>query len=203
MIFKYCDQSLQDRVKNIQYWTNPDQFNDTSDNGLPNISNWISDYIQKGADKYSEQGVNDYYKFYTVATDPNWKGVLALKVDISLTNFPKELQGLLAGINLDEFNAHHFGIDLSVVENNDGTISMQPTSSLFGLIDYEDDTFQMFDSNIDTYKAKATINTSVDYVYNVLLLKVLFNNSKITNFNSYIATNYLVKQYNTKLEITY
>lgn len=187
LIFKYCDQSLQDRIKNIQYWTNPDQFNDTSNNGLSNISNWISDYIQKGIEKYTQQNDTDYYKFYKVATDPNWKGVLALKVDISLTSFPSELQGLLAGIELNEFNAHHFGVDLSIVENNDGTIEMKPTSSLFGLIDYEDQIYEQFNSNINTYKAEAPINTSVDYVYNVLLLKVLFTNSKITNFNSYIA----------------
>ncbi|MHA7056092.1 hypothetical protein ACWGOQ_0002660 [Aquimarina sp. M1] len=186
VIFKYCDQTLQERVQNIQFWTNPEAFNDTTNNGLPNLSNWINDYIQKGIDKYKE-GDNDYYKFYTVATDPNWKGVIALKVDISLTNFPPELQGLLAGINLDEFNAHHFGIDLSVVKNTAGSIEMEPTSSLFALIDYEDDTYQQYDSNITEYMAKAPINTSVDYVYNVLLLKVLFTNSKIINFNSYIA----------------
>lgn len=186
IIFKYCDQTLQERVQNIQFWTNPEAFNDTTNNGLPNISNWISDYIQKGIDKYTA-GDTDYYKFNTVATDPNWKGVIALKVDISLTNFPPELQGLLAGINLDKFNAHHFGIDLSVVKNNAGVIKMEPTSSLFALIDYEDEIYQQYNSDITEYKAKAPINTSVDYVYNVLLLKVLFENSKITNFNSYIA----------------
>ena len=188
VIFKYCDQSLQDRVKNIQFWTNPQDFNDISDNGLPNLSNWISDYIQKGIDKYDNgNGDPDYYKFNAIATDPNWKGVIALKVDIKLTTFPPELQGLLAGIDLSEFNAHHFGIDLSVVKNDAGTLSMQPTSSLFALIDYEDDIFQQYESNINRYKTNAPINTSVDYVYSVLLLKVLFINSKITNFNSYIA----------------
>jgi len=186
VIFKYCNESLQDRVKNIQFWTNPEDFNDTNNNGLPNLSNWISDYIEKGITKFNN-GDDDYLKFNTVATDRNWKGVIALKVDISLTTFPPELQGLLAGIDVDEFNAHHFGIDLSVVKNETGSLKMQPTSSLFALIDYEDDTFQQYDSNIGEYKSSAPINTSVDYVYNVLLLKVLFSNSKITNFNSYIA----------------
>ncbi len=187
IIFKYCDQTLQERVQNIQFWTQPEAFNDTANNGLANLSGWISDYIQKGIDKYKKQGDPDYYKFYTVATDPSWKGVIALKVDISLTNFPAELQGLLAGIDLDTFNAHHFGIDLSVVENNECILTMKPTSSLFALIDYEDTVYQQYHSDINEYKAKAPINTSVDYVYTVLLLKVLFTNSKITNFNSYIA----------------
>jgi len=187
IIFKFCNESLQQRVQNIQYWTNPEDFNDNSQNGLPNISMWLNDYIQKGIDKYRNQHDNDYYKFCQVATDPDWKGVLSLKVDISIDNFPPELQGLLAGIDTDGLNAHHFGIDLSVVHNEGGTLSMKPTSSLFGLIDYEDPVFGIYNSNIDTYKAEAPINSSVDYVYNVLMLKVLFQNSKILNFNSYIA----------------
>lgn len=187
LIFKYCDQSLQDRVKNIQYWTDPENFNDTRSNGLPNISNWISDYLEKGIDKYTKQNDPDYYKFYKLATDPNWRGVLALKVDISSNTFPKELQGLLVGIELNRFNAHHFGIDLSVVEANGNTISMRPTSSLFGLIDYQDQVYERFDGNIETYQKEAPINGTVDYVYDVLLLKVLFSNSRITNFNSFLA----------------
>ncbi|MDI1255426.1 MAG: hypothetical protein PSV16_04935 [Flavobacterium sp.] len=186
VIFKYCGQSLQDRVKNVQFWTNPEDFNDTANNGLPNLSGWISNYIQRGIDKFNA-GDTDYAKFYNIATNPDWKGVIALKVDISLTTFPAELQGLLAGIDLSEFNAHHFGIDLSVVNNDGGTLSMAATSSLFALIDYEDTLFQQFNSDIELYKSSAPINTSVDYLYNVLLLKVLFVNSKIASFNSYIA----------------
>jgi len=187
LIFKFCSQPLKERVQNIQYWTSPEDFNDTAENGLPNLSMWLNEYIQQGIDKYNNLHDPDFYKFYQVATDPDWKGVISLKVDISTDSFPPELQGLLAGIDMAKFNAHHFGIDLSVVHFDNGALSMKPTSSLFGLIDYEDPEFQIYNSNIETYKAEAPINTSVDYVYNVLLLKVLFQNSRILNFNSYIA----------------
>lgn len=187
LIFKFCSSTLEERVQNIQYWTSPDEFNDTANNGLPNLAMWLDNYIQAGKDKYVIGKDRDYQKFYEVATNPHWRGVIALKVDIPLTNFPAELQGLLAGIDLDEFNAHHFGVDLSVVTNQQGALTMQPTSSLFGLIDYEDVVFEAYDSDIEKYKAEAPINTSLDYAYSVLLLKILFFNSKIQGFHSYLA----------------
>ncbi|HAS39092.1 MAG TPA: hypothetical protein DCS93_01370 [Microscillaceae bacterium] len=187
IIFKYCSGTLEDRVQNIQYWTSPDEFNDTSNNGVPNLAMWLDEYIQEGKAKYATDKDADYQKFYEAVTNPHWRGMIALKVDIPLTSFPAELQGLLAGIDLDEFNAHHFGIDLSIVTNQAGNLALQPTSSLFGLIDYEDVVFEAYNSDIEKYQAESPINTSVDYLYKVLLLKVLFFNSRIQNFNSYLA----------------
>ena len=97
------------------------------------------------------------------------------------------LQGLLAGIDLSRFYAHHFGIDISIVNNDGGTVGMQPTSSLFGLIDYEDQTFVALGADPVKYQQQAPINGSVDYDFTVLKLKVVFINSKIYNFNSYLA----------------
>lgn len=187
LIFKYCDGSLIDRVRNIQYWTSPEEFNDTSCNGLPNLSSWLSGYIEEGISKYEEQGDNDFYKFWNIATNPNWKGIIALKVNISLTTFPAELQGLLAGIDLENFYAHHFGIDASVVKAPKNAVEMSPSSSMFALINYEDTVFKQYGTRVDTYKENAPINTYVDYDFRVLLLKIVFSNSKIVNFNSYIA----------------
>lgn len=187
IIFKFCHGALIDRVQNIQSWNSPDDFNDTTNNGLPNLSMWLEDYIQKGMDKFTVQGDKDYLKFYDIATNSNWQGIIALGVDISVQDFPPELQGLLAGIDLSRFYAHHFGVDISIVNNDSGTVAMQPTSSLFGLIDYEDQTFESLGSNPTTYQEQAPINTSVDYDFTVLKLKVVFENSKIYNYNSYLA----------------
>ncbi len=187
IIFKFCHGALIDRVQNIQNWNSPDDFNDTTENGLPNLSMWLQDYIQKGMDKYTVQGDKDYLKFYDIATNSNWQGIIALGVDISVQDFPPELQGLLAGIDLSRFYAHHFGVDISIVNNESGTVAMKPTSSLFGLIDYEDQTFESLGSNPTTYQQQAPINTSVDYDFTVLKLKVVFVNSKIYNYNSYLA----------------
>lgn len=187
IIFKFCTGKLLDKVQNIQGWISPDTFNDTSNNGLPNLSMWLQQYIQSGIDKYKVQGDNDYLNFYNIATNPEWQGVLSLGVDISVQDFPKELQGLLAGIDLDNFYAHHFGIDISIVNNSKGVVAMQPTSSMFALIDYEDPVFEGMGSNPVVYKNKAPINGAVDYDFVVLQLKIVFINSKIYNYNSYLA----------------
>ncbi|WP_166923161.1 hypothetical protein [Flavobacterium poyangense] len=187
LIFKFCTGKLTDKVQNIQGWNSPDTFNDTSSNGLPNLSMWLQQYIQSGIDKYTIQHDNDYLNFYNIATNPNWQGVIALGVDISVQDFPKELQGLLAGIDLDNFYAHHFGIDISIVNNDKGTVAMKPTSSMFALIDYEDPTFEGMGSDPIEYKNSAPINGSVDYDFVVLQLKIVFTNSKIYNYNSYLA----------------
>ncbi|GAA6767957.1 hypothetical protein AAFH68_39090 [Flavobacterium sp. CGRL1] len=187
IIFKFCTGKLLDKVQNIQGWNSPDVFNDTSNNGLPNLSMWLQQYIQSGIDKYKVQADNDYLNFYNIATNPDWQGVISLGVDISVQDFPKELQGLLAGIDLDNFYAHHFGIDISIVNNSQGVVSMQPTSSMFALIDYENPVFEGMDSNPVVYKNTAPINGAVDYDFVVLQLKIVFINSKIYNYNSYLA----------------
>lgn len=187
LIFKYCEQTLLERVRDIRLWTNPEEFNDASLNGLANLSDWLSDYIEDGIGKYEQQHDADFYKFYRIATDPSWKGVIALKVNISLTTFPEELRGLLAGIDLDGFHAHHFGIEASTVKLDGNGAGMSPNSSMFGLINYEDTIFRQYGSDVDAYKAGVIINTAVDYEFRVLLLKVVFANSRITAFNSYIA----------------
>lgn len=186
LIFKYCNRALSECVRNIQFWTLPEIFNNTDSNGLANLSDWLTEYIEDGIHKF-ESGDADYYKFWNIATDPAWKGVIVLKVNISLTTFPAELQGLLAGINLNEFYAHHFGIDASTMKQEGGNIAMSLNSSMFALIDYEDDTFRMLGGDIEKYKAEVTINTDVDYEFKVLLLKIMFANSSITDYHSYIA----------------
>lgn len=187
IIFKFRSGTLLDNVQNPQLWTMPEEFNNTADNGIPNLGMWLQQYIQDGIDQYVINHDEDYYKFYSIATDPMWQGVISLGVDIDLQEFPPDLQGLLAGIDLARFKAHHFGIDMNVVQNDGGVLSMLPTSSLFGLIDYKDAVFAALGSNVTVYEQHVAINQSVEYSFVVLLLKIAFTNSKIRNFNSYIA----------------
>lgn len=187
LIFKFRNGALTDHISNPQGWTMADQFNMTDNNGLELLSTWIQQYVQTGIDNYLVNKDNDYYKFYTAATDPQWQGILALAIKVDVQHFPSALQGLLAGIDLQRFNAHHFGIDMSVVHNDNGALSMLPVSALFGLIDYEDQVFLSLGQSVERYKKEAVINTDVDYDFKVLNLKVLFNNAKVVNFNSNIA----------------
>jgi hypothetical protein len=188
IIFKFIKNvALTDLVKTPQQWTLPDSLNYTEGQGMQMLTQWLTGYVKQGCDRYTVNGDDDYQKFYSIATDPNWQGVIGLNVNIELSEFPEQLQGLLAGIDLNRFTAHHFGIDINNVQLNNGTLAMQPNSSLFGLIDYEDVLFEQYDYSITTYQQKAPINTSSDYVFRVLSLKVLFENSAIANFSSYLA----------------
>lgn len=188
LIFKFCKGTLQDLVKNTKHWTNPSSFNITDNGGLTSISSWLSSYVEKGVEQYTTNNDQDFYKFYQVATDPNWNGILALSTDISLEDFPEQLQGLLGGINTDKFRSHHFGIDVNHVtpDGDSNTLSMSPESSLFGLINYVDPLFEKSHEDLSVYRENVSLDSSKDYEFKVLLLKVLFENSKIKAFNSYI-----------------
>ncbi|OQP40749.1 hypothetical protein A4H97_14105 [Niastella yeongjuensis] len=187
IILKFCKGTLSDRLQNPELWTDPKSFNDTENSTLAAVSTWLNEYVQTGIRKATVDNDADYKKFYEVVTSDSWRGVLSLGVDIGLNDFPAGLQGLLAGIDLSRFKAHHFGIDMSMVVNDNGLLSMKPTSALFGLIDYEDSVFESMGSSVSQYREQVIIDTTDDYNFTVLNLKVLFNNSTIVNYNSYIA----------------
>ncbi|WP_259065283.1 hypothetical protein HDF24_01170 [Mucilaginibacter sp. X4EP1] len=192
LIFKFCKGTLYDRVQNPVLWTNPEDFNETSQDGLNTISDWLTAYIKDGIDK--GKGANptdpDFANFASIVTDPDWNGILALKTDIGLKNFPAELQGLLAGIDLSMFNAHHFGINANQIKtatvNGKTVVSMDDKSSMFGLIYYVDPAFAPYTNDIDSYKQTLTFNPASAYDFKTLMLKVLFENSKIKSFKSFI-----------------
>lgn len=185
MIFKFCTGTLMDRIKDSSTWTTPEVFNSTTNNNLQLLQQWATDYCTAALNKY-QAGDTNYYQFATIIQDPNWNGILLLKCDIRVSDFPPELQGLLAGIDLSRFYGHHFGINVNHISlDNDGKLTMSPVSSLFGLIDYTDPVFDQNNDNVATY-LKNVSNPPGNYNYKVLSLKVLFANSAIQNFNSFV-----------------
>lgn len=177
LIFKFCSGALIDRVAQSSLWTAASDFNDTtsSPGSLNTLSSWISKYIHDGVDQYTQNGDTNFANFYDIVTSPTWNGVLALNVDIDVQEFPSQLQGLLGGIDMSLFRAHHFGVNINMVTNAGDVLSMEPKSSLFGLINY-----------IDPYYPNEPADTTDDFAFKVLFLKVLFENSCIDNFQSKI-----------------
>lgn len=173
LIFKFCSGALIDRMGQSSLWTDPQHFNDPGN--LNNLSSWISNYINDGVNQYKQNGDSNFANFYDIVTSPTWNGVLALNVDIDVQEFPLQLQGLLGGIDLSLFRAHHFGININMVTSTSGVLAMEPQSSLFGLINY-----------IDQYYPNEPADTTDDFAFKVLFLKVLFENSCINNFQSKI-----------------
>nr|WP_314497521.1 hypothetical protein [uncultured Chryseobacterium sp.] len=198
LIFKFCKGSIIDRVKNPKEWTQANAFNiDKSNtdsaaayNQLVAVSSWLQTYLETAEDSYKAaladpaSGQLEYYqKFHTIINDPNWNGVLALKATIDLQEFPQQLKGLISGINLKNFYAHHFGIEVNRVDAS-GVITMDPVSSLFGLINYVDPAYaQQISQGLNPNKPVQPA-TGVNYDFKVLFLQILFENTAIKDFAS-------------------
>jgi len=185
LICKFCDGSLIDRIKNPRKWTNPCAFNSREPGSLDAVSQWLQDYIAE-AELNASQGSDAMYfqHFLDIAKSPAWQGILALRVTVNLEQFPQELQGLLAGIDLSKFFAHHLGMELAYIKASDGVLKPEGNSSLFGLIYYVDPAFQSQIASEGSPDLPVPAPPNVDYNFKVLTLKVLFENSEIKNFAS-------------------
>ena len=164
LIFKFYNSSIESLAVNTQMWTNGSAFNVNSSD----VSSWLSGYIQDAKDAVTG-GNTRFQSFVDLVSDPSWNGVLGLNVYIPPGDLPSEVQGLLGGIDLSKFSAHHFGIETNSVGPNFSLIK----SSLFALINY--------DNSGDTGAPP-----SGDYAFKVLTLQVVFSNSEITDFSSEI-----------------
>ena len=170
MIFKFCQGSLMDHAKAPATWTDASLFNQTKNQGIQALSVWLVQYLQDGVNNY-EQGDQDFAQFAGLVNDPNWRGILGLNLDISIQNFPQQLQGLLAGINFSTFRAHHFGIQVNRPKIKGSQIQLEDNSAMFALINY----------NASTHWNQARASNSA-FGFRVLKLKVVFQNSRIQNF---------------------
>lgn len=195
VIFKFAEGSIEERVKDTQSWANASVFNTKP----TLVSKWISSYIE--TTKLNAQTDDRYDNFLQIVQNPRWNGILVLKVDIGVENFPDDLKGLLAGINKDEFYAHHFGLEINFIAPDiDGKLTL-PKSSMFALINYVDKDYRA-QNDITAYKASnplmfslqespSPINGAQDttqelYDFKVLTLQVVFQNSEIKDFSSKI-----------------
>ncbi|TDQ29961.1 hypothetical protein [Tenacibaculum caenipelagi] len=197
VIFKFCKGTLLERVKDPKTWTQPNTFNTEGVDDPANayqqliaISSWIQSYIED-AEKAYQYGLEHpesnqailYEKFHNIINNKEWNGILVLKADIDLQEFPQQLKGLISGINLTRFNAHHFGIEVNKV-NADGEIQMEKNSSLFGLINYLDTAYQQqLLQGLNINKPVPPL-AGATYDFKVLQLQVLFENTAIKFFQS-------------------
>jgi hypothetical protein len=194
MILKFCSGSLQDRVTNPNRWTSASEFSlaagssgSGDDVAYAGLSQWLQAYIANGISEASGPSAAFYKNFTQIVTDPDWNGVIVLQADLSPQDLPLEIAGLAAGIDFSRFNAHHFGFTVSRVlpyPSQNPPLQMDGPSSFFGLIDYQDPTYQMnLANNIDP-NTPIPVAASGDLQFTVLLLQVLFENAKIANFKS-------------------
>jgi len=188
LIFKFIKGKLSEHIKNPSNWTSAPQFNATESQGLAFLSQWLQDYIDQArvtAEFERQHGSKESYfqNFLDIVDSDTWNGILGLKVHIDLGEFPPELQGLLAGIDLTRFYAHHFGVEVNFVQAQGGSVAISGNSSLFGLIYYTDAAYEnqlALGGNPD----RPVAASPGDYDFKVLTLKVLLENSAVKTFES-------------------
>jgi len=147
---------------------------------LPVLSAWLQDYFE-AARVHPEPKY--FRKFNEIAKNPNWTGVLILRAPITV---PKQLAGIVAGVrDRNAFAAHHFGIEITQVMNKPGQpIDLDGSSSMFGLIYYQDPAF-VTPANPEAKPQPIPPPAGVEYEFRLLTLKVLFENTSITEFHSW------------------
>ncbi|MDB4921801.1 hypothetical protein [Mucilaginibacter sp.] len=188
LIFKFCEGTLEERVRNPQKWTQAKDFNasqetpDAAQLELTAVSQWIQDYIADAKSQLNVHKDTFFQNFVNIVTDPTWNGVLALKTDINLKTFPSELQGLIGGIDISRFNAHHFGTRVNPLSA--ATVDISSTSSMFGLINYFDRAYEAQLNQGGDPNTPVQAPTGVDYDFKVLKLQVLFENAAVKDFSS-------------------
>jgi len=180
-------------VSSVDAWTQKDDFSspDTSADGSTNngagdqsqqvvLSQWLQSYFLSA----SQQDDPSFDTFNQIATDPNWTGILILRMDIA--QLPDNLTGLLSGVAYpDDFYAHHLGIEISQIANEPDAeeVELSTSSSMFGLIYYQDPAFTPPISGEPPGPIQPT--AGVAYDFRLLMLKVLFQNTSVTQFESY------------------
>lgn len=189
LIFKFGRGAIKDLVTDPKSWTSANIFNEDPDRMSLFLQNYITDAETSAEDNYR------FKKFVNLVSNPAWEGILALRVTVGINNFPDDLKGLLAGIDLDLFAAHHFGIESSFVQSDNGL--KQDKSSLFGLISYLDKDYPARQSTAAVQSQKrmgvhaVPMVEAIDpgtelYDFKVLQLEVVFENSDLLDFTSRI-----------------
>ncbi len=193
MIVKSGPGALIDLVAKTGAWTDPLDFAAPTIQGpdsvltpadpsqIANLSQWLIDYIQAGIDQAAADDValgdSVLDDFAALAQDPTWTGVIVLRATVA--RFPDDLAGMVVGIDLSRFEAHHFGVRLSPVQG--AKIAIDGGSSVFGLINYKNIAYAPPPGQTQT---PVPLLVDGDYGFLVLALQVLFANTAVTRFSS-------------------
>lgn len=181
LIFKFGSGKVLDKIKSSAGWTAPGNFNDKPDDVASFLRNFCATAIQN-----VETGTDtSFANFVDIIRSEAWSGILALNVDVPLGALPEELRGLAAGLDASEFRAHHIGVNVSKIQQNaDGSFRMPGMSSMFGLINYQN---QSAAPAVVAPVCGSVPKLSSGYSFRVLTLLVLFENSQVSAFSSHIV----------------
>lgn len=174
MIVKFAGSSLRDLVERTSAWTWPEaaEIGGSTAETQKRILQSIEDAEAQVKAAGGQSHPLDFF-VNTVCHDPQWTGVVFLNAQVPFGSMPEELRGLAAGIDANQFRAHHVGLSVTPVEVNASTQRLSlGANSFFGLIDYE--------------SPEDIAHTFADFDFKVLQLRVLFRNSAVADFSGRI-----------------
>jgi hypothetical protein len=164
MIIKFAEGELKQLIDDLSLWTMADEFNTDPSKTQQTLKQTVSEAIEKAK-------TEPEFEYFAATVLKDWNGIMFLNCYVPPSEFPPELRGLAAGINYEEFRAHHLGINVASFKVQNHRIRSND-SSLFGLIFYDDTADLIYTGN--------------PYDFKVLTLRVLFANSEIASFASQI-----------------
>lgn len=178
LIFKFGKQSIKDLIGNVTAWSQTSDFVGDSEK-VELVQQYLCGYIN-GADEALESHQHpDLLRFCQSVKDENWNGILALNTSVDATKMPREIIGLMGGMDTP-LKGHHLQIAVNQI-NGDGTIDIDD-SSLYGLIQYPLITKPA--SLKQSNDLKASQENTADFNYEVTNLEVAFENATVSNFRT-------------------
>ncbi|MBW3519855.1 hypothetical protein [Flavobacterium sp. NKUCC04_CG] len=191
MIFKFCNKSIEERIKDSELWTDATVFN--QEKQIPNLIKWIEAYIETARKAISNTETDSnspqnrgFKQFINIVTNPLWQGVLVLQVTLNPDHLPAEIKAIMAGINPAGFAAHHFGIEANQIKTTDKQqLDVNFKSSLFGMISYFNPMYLAY-QNETIPRPESYPQAPGDYDFQVLDLQILFANSLVADFRASI-----------------
>lgn len=196
MIFKFCNKSIEERIKDPSLWTEAQVFNQVKK--IPALIQWIENYIATARKTIqSSNTINDgtspqdkgFQQFIDIIENPSWQGILCLQVTLNPENLPREIKAIMAGISPGGFAAHHLGFEANQIKTDDAQkLDVKFKSSLFGMISYFNPVYLAYQNGIVPRPAIYPESRG-DYDFQVLDLQILFTNSLIADFHASIQLN--------------
>lgn len=181
LIFKFLQRSVKALAADTSSWSQPAAFNGNQEK-VQIVQEYINRYIDGAQQAFKGHKHPDLSRFCACVEDETWNGILALNVRLDAARMPKEIVGLMGGMD-KPLRGHHVQITVNQVKA-DGQLDID-NSALYGLIQYPLITGPM--PAIAAKSLNSIQENGQDFDYKVTNIEVAFENGSISNFQCSVA----------------
>ncbi|MFW2543896.1 hypothetical protein ACN2XU_14740 [Primorskyibacter sp. 2E107] len=194
----FRDKSIKALVENRALWEDAPTFCTDAEARQAQILA-IIEAAEADVKKNGETSI--YSNFVKVVNDQNFTGLLALNTALDLQELPAVIKALMGGMvdkdgnsNIAAFRAHHVGVSIS--DTGDGACVALESSSIFALVDYEDDgsantslqtrspEHLALDLDVLDSIYPCGANGLTCYGFKVIYVRALFTNNALSSFDA-------------------